>query len=392
MRIGLLHNRYVYRGGEDSVFAAEAQLLREAGHTVVEYVVDNRDAIGPGIGNRLKVGLRSAWNPQQQDAVAAFARRERIDVGHLHNFFPLLSPAAYAGLRDAGVPVVQTLHNYRLFCGNGVFVRNGSICEECTTRGPWHAVRYGCYRGSRLQTAAWARMVSVNRRRRTWQTLVDHFLVPSEFSREVCLRGGLPAERITVKPNPVPDPGNPQFGGQGVIYVGRLSPEKGVDILLDAWRGMRGQRLTIVGTGPLDDVLRQQAEGLEGVTFTGEMQREDALDLIRGAALLVSPSRCYETFGMTGAEAMALGKPVIAPQPSAIAELVIPNETGLHFESGNAEDLRSCLQTLLNAPEQCEAFGRTARERYETELTPTRVLDILHQTYGAVGAGEKVNR
>jgi glycosyltransferase involved in cell wall biosynthesis len=386
MRVAIFHNRYVYRGGEDSVVDLEAELLRKAGHDVRLFIVDNREEIAGSTLGTLRAGLCARWSPAVYRRVTAFLEREPVDVGHVHNFFPLLSPAVHAAISDLRMPVVQTLHNYRLLCANGMFLRRGRPCEDCVHRGPWNAVRHGCYRGSRLQTAVWAEQTVHHRRRGTWQRQVDLFTTPSEFAREKLLAAGLPPERIVVKANPVADPGEPTFGGQGAVFVGRLSPEKGVHLLLEAWRRLDGHPLTIVGTGSEEAALRRRAATIPGVRFLGQVDRDRVYAALREASFAVVPSIWYENSPIAVAEAMACGRATVAAHPTALDEFVDHGRTGLLFDSGDVDGLANACRALLADPAHCEAMGREARIYYEDRLTPEASLARLVALYERAAA------
>jgi glycosyltransferase involved in cell wall biosynthesis len=392
MRIAIFHNRYVYRGGEDSVVDIEAELLRKAGHQVHLFTVDNREALAGSPLGAVRAGLRARWNPEIHRRVGEFVLRESIDVGHVHNFFPLLSPAVHSALSERGIPVVQTLHNYRLLCANGMFLRAERTCEDCVERGPWNAVRHGCYRGSRLQTAVWADQTATHHRLGTWRNHVDCFAVPSAFAREKLLAADLPPERVVVKPNSVSDPGEPRFPGHGAVFVGRLAREKGVHLLLDAWRRMDGCRLHIAGTGPEEAHLREQAATVPGVRFLGEIDRESVISAMQAAAFTIVPSIWYENFPVALAEAMACGRPSVAASPSALDEFVDHGRTGLRFESGSVDSLAAACAEMLRDPERTAAMGREARADYEDRLTPEACTTNLLEIYAraaAVRAGRR---
>ncbi|MGH0032598.1 MAG: glycosyltransferase family 4 protein [Myxococcota bacterium] len=380
MRVTFFHNRYRERGGEDSAVESLIDLVAKAGHEVRLYCVDNREAIRGPLG-ALQAAGSARWNPRVPARVNAFLDEHPCDVAHVHNFFPLLSPALHATLAKRGVAVVQTLHNYRLLCGNALLLRDGAACEECVSRGPWNAVRHGCYRGSRLQTAVWADMVSHHRRRGTWRDAVDVFTTPSPFAKRKLLAAGLPEERTLLLPNPVADPGAPALPGEGAVYVGRLSPEKGVDLLIEAWREQRGAPLTLVGGGPDEAALRARAAGVPGVRFLGAVPRDRALAAIREAAFVVVPSRAYEVFPMVALEAFASGRAVVAPSPGALAEVVEPGATGLHFASGDAAGLADACRTLLADPGRVREMGDEARAVYEEQYAPDRTLLRVEKVY-----------
>lgn len=384
MRVAIFHNRYAQRGGEDSVVETESELLRKAGCEVAHYGVDSAPLLDSRSA-RLRAALRVRWNADAARGVARFLARHPADVAHVHNFFPLLSPSVHATLRELGVPVVQTLHNYRLVCANGIFLREGRPCEECAVRGPWRAVRYGCWRGSRLATAVWAEATAAQRRWGSWLACVDRFVAPSAFAKRKLAAAGLPAERIAVKPNPVPDPGEPGTPGRGAVYVGRLAPEKGVGLLLDAWRTLPGApSLAIAGAGPDGPALRERARGIPGVRFLGEIPRERVPGLLAQAAFAVAPSLCYEAFPVAVAEAMAAGRAVVASDAGALAELVEPGANGLLFRSGDPASLASACRRLLEDADLAAALGREGRARYEEELAPERQTERLLALYAEV--------
>jgi glycosyltransferase involved in cell wall biosynthesis len=381
MRIAIFHNRYLQRGGEDRAVDAQVELLRKAGHEVQLFAVDNREEIS---GTRLgapRAALTARWNGEMARRVDRFLDVHPVDVGHVHNFFPLLTPAVHAVVRQRGIPVVQTLHNYRLLCGNALFLRRGRPCEECVEFGPWHAVRHGCYRGSRLQTAVWADSMAHHRRRGSWDRWVDRFTTPSGFARRKLLATGIAPERLEVVPNPVADPGAPAPPGEGAVYVGRLSPEKGVATLIEAWRALDGRPLTLVGEGPEEARLRELARGVAGVHFAGAIPHAEVLRAISAAAIVVVPSLCYEVFPLAVVEAMASGRAVVAPRDTAPGEIVSESGAGLVFERGRAGSLARACAALFSDRERLRALGEEARAVFEARYAPDAWLARIEALY-----------
>ena len=369
MKILLCHNFYQQPGGEDQCFEAEARLLEAGGHEVARCTAHN-DAIN-GMG-RLDAARRTFWNAETYARVRALVRRERPAVMHCTNTFPLLSPAAYYAARAEGVPVVQALHNYRLLCPNALFLRDGRVCEDCLHRPlAWPAVLHGCYRGDRAATAVVAAMTAGHRMLRTWSRAVDLYYTPSEFARRKFLQAGMAADRIAVKPNFVaPDPGPGTGRGGYVVFVGRLSPEKGLDVLLGAWARMgRPVRLRVVGDGPLADVVRAACSRDPRIEWQGWRPAEEVLSIVGEAACLVMPSTWYETFGRTIIEAFARGTPVVASRLGAMAELVDDGRTGRLFTPGDAADLAAKVQRLLADPAGLGRMREAARREYEGKYT-----------------------
>ena len=392
MRILLAHNRYRYHGGEDAVFQNEVWLLRRAGHEVVEYTEDNC-----GIDERsaLRLGLRAIWSEASRKRLASVIRKAAPNVVHFHNTFPLISPSAYSACKAARVPVVQTLHNYRLLCPAATLFRDGHLCEECSEHGLWRSVNHACYRGSRKATLAVAAMLGVHRLRKTWSENVDCFITLTNFSRKKFIDAGLPEEKLVVKSNfLLEEPGANAKYGTSALFVGRLAPEKGVKTLLAAWSKLKIEsRLWIVGEGPARAGLDQyqHAKGLVNVHFTGALSWEAVLDRMREARFLVFPSEWYEGFPMTIVEAFACGVPVISSRLGAMAEIVDDGRTGLHFNPGDADDLAAKVEWAWNHPDEMARMGCAARAEYESKYTAERNYEQLMVIYESV-LGSKSQR
>ncbi len=374
MKILIAHNRYREAGGEDAVVAAERALLAAHGHETLAFEVSN-DSVA-GLCGRLATAWRASYSTAARDALAARLAAERPILVHIHNFFPLLSPSLYDACRDAGVAVVQTLHNYRLICPGAMLRRDGRVCEDCVTGSAYRAALHGCYRGSRPGSLAVARMVERHRRLGTWREKVDRYIALTRFARGRFIAGGLPAERIAVKPNFLAEPAGgasaPAGGGDrsGALYVGRLSAEKGVLALVEAWNDLTNEPgddfdcpLRIAGDGPLAEQLRRRAGPairLLGPLGPGEVAAEMAR-----AAFLVVPSECYEGFPMVIAEAYARALPVLAANIGGLAEIVENGVTGLHFAPFDARDLARRARWAAANREALARMGAAARERFE---------------------------
>ncbi len=389
MRVLLLHNRYQFVGGEESVVLAEKALLEAKGHQVILIETSNHDIVG--VWGKANAAVSAIYSPASKQRVSAEITDFRPDIVHVHNFFPLLSPSVYDACQDAGVPVVQTLHNYRLGCPNALLLRDSKVCEDCLgKRMPWPGIVHGCYRGSRAQSAAVAAMLTFHWLRGTWQERVHAYIALTAFQKEKMVQAGLPKEKIHVKPNYVFTSerlGNNGLLGKYVLFVGRLSQEKGVATLIEAYlQNDLRIPLKIVGDGPLRGTLqaRVQATGLAGaITFLGRQDKSAVLALMQTARFLVFPSIWYETFGLTMIEAFACGLPLIASRLGSMAEIVQDGVTGLHFESGNSVDLADKIQWAKEHPEEMIDMGKNARRVYETHYTPEANYQQLMAIYQA---------
>jgi glycosyltransferase involved in cell wall biosynthesis len=386
MKIILVHNSYQQAGGEDICFQNERGLLRSAGHEVVEHQRSNFEVEQySGLIGQMALAKHTIWAADTRREFLELLVQEKPAVVHVHNTFMMISPSIYWACREARVPVVQTLHNYRLLCPGATFMRNNQVCEECVDRSLWRSVRHACYHDSRSATAVVAAMLTVHRLSGTWNRAVDHFIATSEFSREKFVTSGLPRERISVKPNFVyPDPGAGDGARNNAVYVGRLSPEKGVRTLLAAWERLPSPiPLHIVGDGPLRRELEEKARerGLSTVSFLGHLPREKTLDAIRAARFLVLPSECYENFPMTIAEAFASGTPVLCSRMGAMKDLVGDGRTGLHFCPGDPSDLAVRARWAWSNPECMGVMGHAARREYEAKFSAERNLGMLLEIY-----------
>lgn len=379
MRILMIHNRYQYAGGEDSVCAAEIALLQAAGHTVIPLMFDN-DRIS-GKLEAARTALLTPYNPQSRRRVGQAIDEHHPDIVHVHNWFPLASPSIFDACLSRHVPVVWTLHNFRLTCVNGLLFRNGRICEDCLGKSPIPGIVHRCYRGSRAGSAVVAATDMIHNLLGTWSRKVDRLIALNDFARDKFIAAGLPPERLVVKPNFLSDPGPvPPRKREGALFVGRLSPEKGVDVLIQAWNGI-AMPLTVVGTGPDEARLRAMADG--GVNFAGHLAPAAVAARLRQAALLVVPSLWFENFPMVIVEAFAHGVPVVVSSGGALARIVTDGVDGWHFEMGNAPDLNRVLRRITGDPALLDAASRAARQRYERDLTPEANLRQLEAIYAS---------
>ncbi len=383
MKILLAHNEYQQPGGEDQVFQAEKALLTRHHHQVLEYVRDNSE-IGDRIVPRVRTGFRAIWASDSYADLLELISKEKPDIAHFHNTFPLISPAAYYACRQTGVPVVQSLHNARMLCPAATFFRKGRICQDCVGRVfAWPGILHACYRGSRVETAAVAAMLTLHRFRRTWENLVDLYIVFSDFYRRKFIETGLSPNKVVVKPHFVDlDPGPRSDYGSYAVFVGRLAPEKGVPLLLEAWRQLGAIPLKLRGEGPLEPIVREFVARDGRVQLLPRLSREDLLRTIQAARMLVIPSQgFYETFGLVVAEAFACSVPVLASRAGVLEEIVTDGRTGLHFTAGDPNDLAAKVEWAWAHPSEMEVMGRAARAEYEAKYTGERNYEILMDIY-----------
>ena len=385
LRILLVHNHYQWPGGEDEVFSRERQLLTDAGHEVIEYTRHNNEITHYSPLRKASLALRTVWAWDSYRDLRRLLQEQRPDLAHFHNTFPLVSPAAYHACAALGVPVVQGLHNSRLLCPISTFQLEGRPCQSCLGRiVPWPVVQHGCYRGSRLQSAAVASMLSFHRCARTWHGKVDVYVVATEFYRSLFIQGGLPASRIVVKPHFIGvDPGPREGTGSYALFIGRLATEKGVPCLLKAWNGLKGIPLKIRGEGPLADKVRVLVESKPyQVELLPRLSHIALTDLIKGARFLVWPSEGnYENFGLVAIEAFACGVPVIASHSGVGRELVDDGRTGLHFKPGDPGDLAAKAAWAWEHHAEMAAMGRNGRAEFEAKYTAKRNYPLLMNIY-----------
>ena len=393
LKILMLHNRYQHVGGEDKVTHGEVQLLRQAGH-VVDLIEQTNDAIKQYTRlQKLALFWQATWNFERASWLSQQLTVLEPDLVHVQNFFPLFSPSIYSVAQKQRVPIIQHLHNFRLGCLNAYFYRDGEVCEACIGRNPWRGVKYRCYRGSLPASLSVWQMLTLHRWRKTWHRDVDAFITPSQFAAQKLVAIGLPAHKLFVKPNFVEDPlvdgaiaplpEVPTF-----VFVGRLSPEKGVLALLQAWQQLQqpNWRLNIVGDGPQKPDLERfcQEHHLNNVTFWGFCSTVQTQELIKQATMAVVPSQWYETFGRVVIEAFACGRAVIASNVGAIAELVDEGQTGFKVTDSDvvawAERLRWCGEH----PSPVAVMGRAARQQYRQRYTPKANYHQLDAIYHQV--------
>lgn len=388
-RILSVHNRYQIRGGEEEVRDAERSLLEQRGH-IVDIYEDSNDRLD-SLG-AIQTAVNTTWSSPTYKNIKRQLRDHSYNVVHVHNTLPLISPSVYYAAKESGVPVVQTLHNYRLLCPNALFFRDGQVCEDCLGKIiPWSGIKHACYRENRIASGVVAAMLTAHHLMKTWSEQVDLYIALTEFARRKFIEGGIPAEKIVVKPHFVdPDPGVGSGSGGYALYVGRLSVEKGIDVLLDAWKHLNGAiPLKIVGDGPLRERVIEATQTLPKVEWLGRKPIREVYDFMGEAMMVVVPSKWYETFGRVIIEAFAKGTPVIAANIGAIAELVDSEQTGLHFKSANSEELAAQVEWALIHTADLLGMRQKSRSEFESKYTAQKNYQELLEIYAQASSIEK---
>ncbi|MBZ5577654.1 MAG: glycosyltransferase family 4 protein [Acidobacteriia bacterium] len=391
-KILVLHNRYQQAGGEDGVYAHEVQLLRRNGHQVIEYLENNE---GLDETNAFRSGLAAIWSCDTTARLRKVLHQERPDIAHFHNTFARISPAAYYACRQAGVPVVQTLHNFRIGCLNAFCMTEGNLCERCLPHLiPVAGIVKGCYRGSSVTSAGMAAITITHKILGTYRKQVDAYIALTEFARRVHLRAGVPADKTFVKPNFIDHRAEPPSDRQRyALFASRLCPEKGVLTMLQAWK-QNGLDITlkIAGDGPSAPEVAEAAAQYPNIEWLGSRSQDQVMELMRHARFLVMPSLGYENFPLCLVEAFSAGLPCLASGHGAMQEIVDDGLTGLHFQTGDAADLAAKARWMAAHPAECQQMGLAARERFSERYTPERNYQILTKIYDSAMSNFRISR
>jgi glycosyltransferase involved in cell wall biosynthesis len=382
LRVLVLHNRYVSAlpSGENVVVDQEIDLLRERGHTVESIIRSSDEMQSWSAARRATLPVTALWSREAAQRLSREIAEHRPDVISLHNPYPLLSASVVETAKTLGVPLVQTLHNYRHACMKGTFFRDGAPCRLCLGRRiPTPGVVHGCYRGSRAQSSVMAMAQTVHRRR--WQQDVARYFVLTEFMASLMEQQGLPRTRMVIRPQSVADPGPPVPVGRGALYVGRLDSEKGVDLLVQAWQRCavpsEHDVLTIVGDGELASLVRGQPR----VRWLGRQDRAGVQDALRAAALVVIPSRCYEGVPVVAVEALAAGRPLLVTSGGALPEVAA--DAGRTVEP-DAAAMATAMESMLGTADELTRLAGNARAGYLAQHTPEHLGEVLEETFGSL--------
>ncbi|WP_134684441.1 glycosyltransferase [Brevibacillus migulae] len=381
VKVLTVHNRYLIRGGEDESVDSHQRLLKENGHYTELFEESNERVAELGSA---RTALRTIWSVESSRKIRDKISAGQFDILDCQNTFPLISPSVYYAAKKTGIPVIQTLRNYRLLCPNALFFRNGKVCEDCLGQSfPISGVINRCYRDSFPASATVSSMIATHRLLKTWNKQVDLFVTLTHFARHKFIEAGFPEDRIVVKPNFVfPDPGLGKGNGDYALFVGRLTEEKGIHTVLAAWQKAQHKLpLKIIGEGPLADQVAQAARSSALIEYIGKKPVSEVYELMGNAKFLLFPSEWYETFGRVAIEAFAKGTPVIAANIGAIAEIVDHGRTGLHFIPGDADDLAAKIDWAQTHPDELKHMRAQARSEYEQKYTAQRNYQMLMEVY-----------
>ncbi len=392
MKILMCHNYYQSGSpsGEDVVFRNEVALLRTKGVPVITYERYNDEI--KSISDKLNAAVRLPWQMKTYIEVRALIKKERPDLAHFHNIWYLISPSAYYACKDAGVPVVQTFHNYRFFCINGMFFNKRRTCDFCKNRLPLKGLIDRCYRNSVLHSLPVSVSDSIHALIGTFKNKIDAHIALTNTAKRILVECGLDQDKIFVKPNFVMNHPEPNYNLKNyIVFLGRLSEEKGPAMLIDAYKVCRKNTnsnisLKIIGDGPLRRQLEEKVEdcNLTGVEFMGRKTFTESMEILKGAMFLVLPSQWIEMFPMTCLEAFACGKAVVASNVRNLQEIIKDGETGILFKKDDIEDLAIKMQYLVKNKDMCDELGKNARAEFEAKYTGEKNFDILMDIYQKV--------
>lgn len=385
MKILLIHNFYKFFAGEDSIALREKDLLEKHGDEVFFYTRDNKETDSYNLIQKINFFCETIYSRRTEENIKNIIRDFKPDVAYTHNIFPLISPSVYHTLHKEQIPCVQNVQDYRWLCPNGVFFINNRVCERCKNGAYWNAVRFKCFRNSFLLSGLYATTISINRYRGVFKK-VDAFLCTTEFNKKKLMEAGIEERRLFIKPNYLDISSiEPSYGnGDYVIFLGRLSPEKGLWTLIYAFERLKDLKLSIVGTGPLEESLKKYIyeKGIKNVSVEGFKQGSEKDNLLKNALFMVFPSEWYEHFPIVLLEAFAFGKPVVASDIGNMPLIVENGKSGLLFKAGNVDDLAEKIKNLSQDSSQIISMGIYARRKIESGYTPEinyRILKSIFQ-------------
>ena len=381
MKVLFIHNRYQHRGGEDAVLDMERRLLESYGHVTETLLFDNESITGAA--GKVSAALKAVYNPFAAKRLESKALTFRPDIIHVHNLFFDASPSVLYQAKRMGIPVVATLHNYRLLCANAMLIREGAICEKCIhSTFPLSGIINKCYRNSGIQSGLVSAVTGTHKILGTWKNKVDAYITLSGFMRNKILSGmaGLEANKVFIAPNAIADPGVGMVTRDDYfLFVGRISPEKGILQLAKQFAEKKTGKLIIAGDGPLADKIKDIASATENINYVGQQPAETIIRYMKHAKALIFPSTWYEGMPMTIIEAMATGTPVLASRLGSMEEMIVERENGFLFEPGNMNDLHLLINRIKWKEELYKGSRNTYLEKYSEEVHYNNILKIYKQ-------------
>ncbi|HOS58566.1 MAG TPA: glycosyltransferase family 4 protein [Syntrophorhabdaceae bacterium] len=387
MNILLAHNFYKYFAGEDSIALREKGLLEENKEQVYFYTKDNKETDSYNLNKKINFFVQTIFSSSTKKELKTIIKDFKPDIAYTHNIFPLISPSIFHTLHAESIPCVQNVQDYRWLCPNGVFYINDSICEKCKNGAFWNAIRHKCFRDSFLLSGLYATTIGTNRLSGVFKK-IDAFVCTTEFNKQKLMEAGIEEKRLFIKPNYL-DITNiePSVGtGNHIIFLGRLSQEKGLWTLIKAFEKIKDLQLKIVGTGPLEHPLRKyiKENSINNISIEGFKEGDEKNNLIKNALFMVFPSEWYEHFPIVLLEAFAFGKPVIASDIGNMPLIVENEKSGLHFKAGDIDDLIEKIRILSQNNSEITRMGEFARKKIETYYTPEINYKILKSIFQKV--------
>jgi len=386
MKILLVHNSYLEKGGEDAVVQSEKEMLEHYGHKVILFWRSNQEINKFNLFQKIKFILKDiVWSQNIYQEIKKIIKEEKPDIAHFHNSFYLISPSAYQACYDLKIPIVQTLHNYRFLCPIGTMFRQGRTCEDCLKKGRRSLLKGKCFKNSYILSWGLKRLIDRYEHERILLKKVNTMICPSQFSKSKYLQEKWPSEKIVVKPHFTDiEYMDRSDVGNYMLFVGRLADYKGIEVLFDALKHVPNAHLRIIGNGPLRDSIQNETREMKNVDMIGELPYDEVVKEIRKAAFLIFPSICYETFGRSIMDAFACGVPVIASDHGAGEELIEDGKNGFLFQSGNSHDLAEKIQKMIMDQSLVEEMGDKARKTYDEKFTMQKNYQRLIKIYSEI--------
>ncbi|WP_158513354.1 glycosyltransferase family 4 protein [Exiguobacterium sp. ZWU0009] len=393
MKILMVHNEYKSKGGEDTVLTSEINMLKKMGNEVILYIESNSNINQNNKIQMVKTGINTIWSVSSFKKFRKILAELKPDIIHVHNTFPIISPSIYKAAKVQKIPLVQTLHNYRLVCSNGLLLKNGLPCEKCVGKKiPFESLKNRCYKDSLTGTFAINAMQVINKSTGNYNKNVDAYICLTEFAKNIMVRDGFPKEKLFVKPNFLNEDNSKLIENNlklspeknnNFVFVGRVSKEKGINDILEAFEEIDQSSfsLTIIGDGPEKSILEEKYGNNQNIIWKGWIENEKVKEEIAKNNFLVMGSKWYEGFPMVLLEAMSLGKPVIVPNHAGFPEIVT-SETGMLFKPNDIKSLKNTLQIAINQSEfDFQNMSIKSKEIFKLKYTSKQNYSELLEIY-----------